>query len=92
MISISLSEKFICQNLITSIQVINMTGHSSKSTESLRLIAEKTVGGPDYINLLAFISHNPNFLNLKRPFFIQMIFPSQKDRGYIFIMSAKISD
>ena len=30
MISISLSEKFWYQNLITSIKVINMTGHSSK--------------------------------------------------------------
>ena len=28
-----LSEKFCCQNLITSIEVINMTGHSSKSNK-----------------------------------------------------------
>ena len=33
MISISLSEKFGCQNLIMSIKVINMTGHSSKSNK-----------------------------------------------------------
>ena len=33
MISISLSKKFCCQNLITSIKVINMTGHSSKSNK-----------------------------------------------------------
>ena len=31
MIPISLSEKFCCQNLITSIKVINMTRNSSKS-------------------------------------------------------------
>ena len=31
LISIPLSEKFCCQNLITSIKVINMTGNSSKS-------------------------------------------------------------
>ena len=33
MISISLSEKFCCQNLIMSIKVINMTGHPSKSNK-----------------------------------------------------------
>ena len=33
MISISLSEKFCCQNLITSIKVINMTRNSSKSNK-----------------------------------------------------------
>ena len=33
MVSISLSEKFCCQNLITSIKVINMTGHSNKSNK-----------------------------------------------------------
>ena len=33
MISISLSEKFGRQNLITSIKEINMTGHSSKSNK-----------------------------------------------------------
>ena len=33
MISIFLSEKFCCQNLVTSIKVINMTGHSSKSNK-----------------------------------------------------------
>ena len=33
MICISLSEKFGCQNLITSTKVINMTGHSSKSNK-----------------------------------------------------------
>ena len=41
MIFISLSEKFGCQNLITSIKVINITGHSSKSNK-LRNI--KTIG------------------------------------------------
>ena len=30
---IFLSEKFCCQNLIKSIKVINMTGHSSKSNK-----------------------------------------------------------
>ena len=33
MIPISLSEKFCCQNLITSIKVINMTRNSSKSNK-----------------------------------------------------------
>ena len=33
MISISLSEKFCCQNLTTSIKVINMTRNSSKSNK-----------------------------------------------------------
>ena len=33
MISIFLSEKFCCQNLITSIKVINMTRNSSKSNK-----------------------------------------------------------
>ena len=33
MISISLSEKFCCQDLSTRINVINMTGHSSKSNK-----------------------------------------------------------
>ena len=33
MISIALSEKFCCQNLITSIKVINMTRNSSKSNK-----------------------------------------------------------
>ena len=37
MISISLFEKFGCQNFTTSIKVINMTGHSSK-TNKLRNI------------------------------------------------------
>ena len=37
MISISLSEKFCRQNLITSIKVIDMTGHSRK-TNKLRNI------------------------------------------------------
>ena len=33
MISMSLSEKFCCQNLITRIKVINMTRNSSKSNK-----------------------------------------------------------
>ena len=33
MISISLSKKLCCQNLITSIKVINMTRNSSKSNK-----------------------------------------------------------
>ena len=33
MISISLSEKFCCQNLITCIKVINMTRNSAKSNK-----------------------------------------------------------
>ena len=31
MISVSLSEKYCCQNFLTSIKVIDMTGHSSKT-------------------------------------------------------------
>ena len=37
MISISLFEKFCCQNFITSIKVVDMTRHSSK-TNKLRNI------------------------------------------------------
>ena len=37
MTCISLSEKFCCQNFITSMKVIDMTGHSSK-TNTLRNI------------------------------------------------------
>ena len=42
MISISLSKKFCCQNFVTSIKVIDMTGHSSK-TNKLRNINTKDV-------------------------------------------------
>ena len=37
MISVSLFEKFRCQNFITSINVINMTEHSSKTNKMINI-------------------------------------------------------
>ena len=57
MIPISLSEKFCCQNLITSIKVINMTRNSSKSNK-LRNI--NTIGCRTKSSLSALYSFPSN--------------------------------
>ena len=49
MIAISLYEKFCCQNFITSIKVIDMTGYSSK-TNKLRNI--NTIGCEEHHHLV----------------------------------------
>ena len=69
MISISLSEKFCCQNLFTSIKVINMTRNSSKSNKlrnKLRNI--NTIGCRTYLlsgGLEAFSDHNYDLIFIK---------------------------
>ena len=79
MIPISLSEKFCCQNLITSIKVINMTRNSSKSNKlrNINTIGCRTSPAADrtlstYLpSYLLFLTVNevtlPTFLNNLSP-------------------------